>query len=295
MILRSPRRPGFTLLEVLLASALAVVLMAALYVALDVQLRLAADGRDAIDQATLTRAVVQRFETDLGSSIGPTAPVVTNSSSSSSGSSSTTPMSGMGTGTGGSTTTDSTVVMEEETETDAPAFQAGVIGESEGENRPRLTIYVARVASMQKDGESSGPAASADIRRITYWMTDGGLARQEVPLVTSTESLASTEPQLDGKDESSFVIASEVQQLMIEYWDGSAWTETWDGREPGADGKTPKGPPAAIRIRFWIKVPGPEIGEFVDKEFRHTIAVRSAPGPAVPETPAADPATGSGQ
>ena len=40
MRLQTARRSGFTLLEVLLASALAVVLMAALYVALDVQLRL---------------------------------------------------------------------------------------------------------------------------------------------------------------------------------------------------------------------------------------------------------------
>ena len=44
---RTARRGGFTLLEVLLASSLAIVLMAALYVALDVQLRLAAEGRDA--------------------------------------------------------------------------------------------------------------------------------------------------------------------------------------------------------------------------------------------------------
>ena len=56
------RRGGFTLLEVLLASALAVILMAALYVALDVQLRLADAGRESIEQATLTRAIVQLRE-----------------------------------------------------------------------------------------------------------------------------------------------------------------------------------------------------------------------------------------
>src|SRR5947209_8813225 len=73
------RRGGFTLLEVLLASALAVILMAALYVALDVQLRLAEAGRQSIEQATLTRAVVQRLENDLSSGVGPVAPPIDNS------------------------------------------------------------------------------------------------------------------------------------------------------------------------------------------------------------------------
>jgi hypothetical protein len=47
-----------------------------------------------------------------------------------------------------------------------------------------------------------------------------------------------------------------------------------------SDGVTLKGPPMAIRIRFWLNVPGPEPGEQIEKEFRHTIAIRSAPGPA---------------
>ena len=67
-------RPAFTLLEVLLASALAVILMAALYVALDVQLKLADAGREAIEQATVSRAIVHRFETDLSGCLGPVAP-----------------------------------------------------------------------------------------------------------------------------------------------------------------------------------------------------------------------------
>jgi len=296
MIRQRNRRAGFTLLEVLLASALALVLMAALYVALDVQLRLAAAGRDAIDEATLTRAIVQRFENDLANSIGPVAPAVGNLGGSTTGSTtggSTTGTTGTGTGTGttgtttgtGTSTTGTAVV--ETAMSDAPMFQAGVIGESDGENRPRLTVFVARVAAMQKAGEESADAAiPSDIRRVTYWMTDKGLARQEIPWVTSQELLSSTQPSFQSnEDEGSFVIAEEVSQLVIEYWDGSAWSETWDGREKLDDGKTLKGPPMAIRVRVWLKLPGPEPGETIEKEFRHTIAIRGAPGPAVSVAP----------
>jgi Tfp pilus assembly protein PilV len=282
-MMQSPRfrREGFTLLEVLLASALAIVLMAALYVALDVQLRLAADGREAIEQATVTRALVQRFDNDVAGIIGPVAPPV-GKAGSTTGSTGTT-------ATGAATTDPAAggAVMEAVTQSTTIQFQAGVIGESDGENRPRLTMFVAKVAGLARSADESGEMPNpADMRRVTYWMTDGGLARQELPWLTSDRLHTSTEPDIeDGKEERDYVIADEVIRLAFEYWDGSAWSETWDGRTLNSDGQTLKGPPVAIRVRFWINVPGPEPGEMVEKEFRHTIAVRSAPGPA---TAAAD-------
>jgi hypothetical protein len=293
------RREGFTLLEVLLASALAMVLMAALYVALDVQLRLAADGREAIEQATVTRAIVHRFDNDASGIMGPVAPALGKGSSSAGASgtggtgmgTSGTGMgtSGMGTsgtsGMGAGATTDPTTgeaVMEMTTMSTALQFQAGVIGETDGENRSRLTMFVTKVAGQAKNADESGEAPNAaDIRRVTYWMTEWGLARQEMPWVTSENLQLSTEPEIeDGKEERDYVIAEEVTKFMVEYWDGSTWAETWDGRTMGSDGRTLMGPPMAIRIRFWLNVPGPERGETVEKEFRHTISIRSAPGPA---------------
>ena len=73
------------------------------------------------------------------------------------------------------------------------------------------------------------------------------------------------------------MIAEEVTQVQFEYWDGTAWADTWDGRQTNADGVTLKGPPMAIRVRFWLKVPGANPGETVEKEFRHTIARRWPP------------------
>jgi len=171
--------------------------------------------------------------------------------------------------------------------TDTITLQAGVIGQSD-----RMTIYTARVASLaHSDGSGEAPTP-ADARRITYWLAAGGLARQELPWVTSDQAAPSADPVMeDGKEEKDYVIAEEVTQLMFEYWDGSAWQEAWDGRQAGSDGKSILGPPMAIRVRFWLRVPGTEPGEMVEREFRHTIAVRAAPGPAVPDTTT----TGTGQ
>ena len=86
-------------------------------------------------------------------------------------------------------------------------------------------------------------------------MTDKGLARQELPWVTSQQVQNSTDPDIeDGKEEKDYVIAEEVTRVQFEYWDGSAFQEAWDGRETNADGKTLKGPPMAIRVHFWLRV-----------------------------------------
>ena len=192
---------------------------------------------------------------------------------------------GGATGGGAATGSDTGVIVEEVTSDTIP-FTAGVIGTGD-----QLTIYAARVAGIGKDVDDSGEKPNAaDARRVTYWMTDKGLARQELPWVTSQQAQNSTDPDIeDGKEERDYVIAEEVTRVQFEYWDGSAWQETWDGRDTNADGKTLKGPPMAIRVRFWLRLPGVNPGETVEKEFRHTIAIRAAAGPATADTTATPP------
>jgi len=269
MRLRTVRRTGFTLLEVLLASALAVVLMAALYVALDVQLRLASSGRDLIEQATLERAVTQRLEHDLVMVLGPVAPIVSSTSSSTTTTTGTSGASG--------TTSSDPVITDATSTTDTIPFQAGVMGDS-----TVLTVFVSR--STKTD------SGQADIRRISYWVTDKGLSRQEIPYVTSEQVASSQEPVVEqGKEASDYAIADEITQVQFEYWDtaSAAWTDTWDGSTLGPDGKTPQGPPAAIRVHFWVNVPG----QSQTKEIRHTIAIRAASGPATSDADAASSTT----
>ena len=58
------RRSGFTLLEVVLATGIAVMLLGGLYVAVDMQLRLAQESRDVVQESTLSRALFDRMDND---------------------------------------------------------------------------------------------------------------------------------------------------------------------------------------------------------------------------------------
>src|SRR5438132_792583 len=68
------RRRGFTLLEMLLATFVSVLLMGALYVAMDVQIRHARAGRDVIEQSTLARALKARITNEIMKCVTTVAP-----------------------------------------------------------------------------------------------------------------------------------------------------------------------------------------------------------------------------
>src|SRR5207245_205253 len=70
----SRRRPAFTLLEILIATAVSVLLMGALYMAINVQLRHAQIGREVVEESLLARALLTRIDTDIRLSLGPPAP-----------------------------------------------------------------------------------------------------------------------------------------------------------------------------------------------------------------------------
>src|SRR5262249_39008499 len=82
------RRQGYTLLEILVASAIGVMLLGALYVALDVQLGLTRAGREAVNTSAVARGLLERISSDVSLSLGP-IPVQTSSSNSSAGGSQT--------------------------------------------------------------------------------------------------------------------------------------------------------------------------------------------------------------
>ncbi|HVS36000.1 MAG TPA: prepilin-type N-terminal cleavage/methylation domain-containing protein [Gemmataceae bacterium] len=63
-------RRGFTLLEVVIALAVAAILVGALYVAVDLQLRYAQMSRDTIQNSTLERAVLAGMDADAAQVVG---------------------------------------------------------------------------------------------------------------------------------------------------------------------------------------------------------------------------------
>jgi prepilin-type N-terminal cleavage/methylation domain-containing protein len=292
----TPRR-GFTLLEVLLAATIGVLLMGALYVAVDIQVRNAQAGRDLVEQSALGRALLARISADIAPCIGQVDPSRFKSSGSSAASGggtattatvatspTTTPSSGTTSSTTSSTTTGSTTGTPTTT-TSSPTsstFTFAVQGDSS-----TLTLYVSLLPRDvdQQPGTMAANSADAapinsDVRRISYWLAGGsdgqGLARQELVLATSDD--ASTLPP-NIPDEASFILAPEVKTLTFSYFDGTDWQDSWDGSQPGSDGMTPIGPPLAIAITIGIAPPSSDSGAGAApklKTYRHVVAIPTA-------------------
>jgi prepilin-type N-terminal cleavage/methylation domain-containing protein len=291
-------RAGYTLLEVLLASVLAVILLAALYATLDVTLLQMDIGRELVAGNNLNRAVVNRMGADLSGVLGPLPPKSGGGTSSTSPSTSTpsatTPESGgssaptTGTGTGTSTTDPTSGIEGDTTSPDAQAVfaadvpvQAGLIGTEQ-----QFTVFMSRVPESLVNPEVAVDPTlilPGDQRRITYYLaSDGsGLCRQVRPWVTADGVRNSTDP--DYSTEAIDLIAPEVKDVTFEYLDATTgeYLTSWDGSTPGADGVTPTGPPRAIRVTFVLESPG---GGTTPKQIQHVFPVRAAVGTYVPPT-----------
>jgi prepilin-type N-terminal cleavage/methylation domain-containing protein len=304
---RDSRRRGYTLLEILVASAIAVLLMAALYVVVELQLRHAQAGREVIEQSTLVRALMSRVTGDINSCIGPAMPASSSSSSgqaagttagagtggtgstgstSSSGGASGSNASGSGSSSGSTNSTPSS------SSTVNSSVQVNLIQGDAGQ----LTLTVSqwpRELNLSPEATADVQPIVSDLRRITYWLAGGegnalGLARQEMKLVTSDDASTLIPPNIP--DEAAHVIAEEVKSLTFSYFDGSQWQDTWDSTQPGADGATPKGPPLAIAIIIGIPAPGADRTNNGNlKQYRHVVAIPSANGATQPNTTTTSP------
>jgi hypothetical protein len=274
-------------LEVLLASAIGVLLMGALYVAVDVQLRHAQAGRDVIEQSNLARNLVNRIAGDIRLSVGPTIPAPSKSSG---GSASSPAAGGTGTGSPGASPaiSSSSPATSPSSGTGAVQFNLGVQGDA---NRLILSISrVPRELNFIPDADNGGQPAVSDLRRISYWLAGSsdaprGLAWQEVKVVTSDDAMAAVPP--DVPDDSFQIIAEEVKSLTFSYFDGTSWQDSWDGTAPGADGSTPLGPPLAVAITIGIATPGSGNRSPNDqplKTYRHVVAIPTANGATQPST-----------
>jgi hypothetical protein len=288
-------RPAYTLLEVLLASAIGVMVMGALYVIVDVQFRHTQSGRTAIEQSTLVRALLTRIGNDISNQAAPVIPPLSSGSgggsgggaagtagagaSSTAGASSGTGATGTGStsGTGASNTSSSTT--QSSTTTTTP-FNLGVQGTS--------NVLILSLTKFPREVNVPMNALTtpvlplvSDERRISYWLAGDagsplGLARQELKQVTSDDANI-TPPSVP--DEAAYVIAEEVKSLTFQYFDGTSWQDTWDGTQPGADGSTPMGPPLAIAITLGVAEPGNDAGGQPNlKLYRHVVSIMTANG-----------------
>lgn len=284
-------RRGFTLLEVLLASLIAVFLLGGLYVAFDVTLRQTNEARDGVASSNLSRAVFNKMSLDLASTLSPLPPKSGGNSSSTSSDGSTTSSDGSTMSTDGSTTTATTTDDTTDTSSAASAdipFQAGVIG-----SQTQLTIFMSRVPLALGDANTfsqviaqttDGSTAGSDLLRVTYWLNSSGsgLCRQERQWVTADGIRNSTDPDLS--DETGDTIADEVTELSFEYFDGSTgeWLTEWDGSTAGPDGVTPTGPPRAIRVTMTLQIPSSRGEQPTTRTVTQVLPIRTAAGLSTP-------------
>jgi len=267
-----------------------MLLLGALYVAVDMQLRFAQNSRDLVEESTLARAILARIDSDASQVVGLSDPgrfrvaAGADALSDPTATSPTTPTTaaapttaastaGMTTGASSSSASPSTSTTAGGTSTNI-VLPLGVQGDSE-----TLHLYVSRVPrELYLNINIDAPPVVSDLRRVSYWLPGGqdsptGLARQEVLLVTSDDALQNLPPGID--IESSYVIAEEVRSLIFQYFDGTNWQDTWDSTVPGADGVTPIGSPRAIAVTVGVARPGAN-GNV--KIYRHVIAITSANG-----------------
>ena len=302
MLHRGCRRHGFTLLEVILATTIAVLLLGALYVAVDMELGYAQMSRDEVEESTLARSILARMDDDAshvvglcdparfrpqdtsnasggqGMNNGSAAAQATGANQTANSGQSTGQNTATGSGTGSSTDSGTTTNV---------VLPLGVMGDSQ-----TLHLYVSNLPreiyssgfSFTSNDDSNTPPVSSDLRRISYWLvgggdSPGGLARQEVPLATSDDALQNLPPGVD--NETSFIIADEVRDLSFQYWDGNEWQDSWDSTEMGPDGLTPLGSPLAIGVTIAIaapRAPGAPAGQETVKTYHHLLFVPSANG-----------------
>jgi len=300
-------RPGYTLLEILVATVISLLLMSALYVAFDVTLSQTDIGRGVVAESDFGRAVFNRMNLDLTLPVGPLPPksgggiddeadttTMPSTTSSTSGTTTGSTTTGTTSSTDTATTTDTASADAQSTVAASIPLQAGVVGTSN-----QLTMFVSKLPGWLTDrsGVDTGDQQTvSDLRRITYYIHSSGkgLCRQEREWVTADGVQNSSEP--DRSTEADDLIAPEVSTMNLEYADGTGWASTWDGSYPSTDGTSTLGPPRAIRVTLTLDLPD-NTGKTVQKQIQQVFAVRAAVGlapPPEPATPAAPAATTGG-
>jgi hypothetical protein len=280
-------------MEVLLAATLGAILMAALYAAVHIQLHSTKVGRDKVERSALARTLLSSMAHDISPNLGPLSPTNFRTGGGAAGagggagggaaqaggaSSSSSSSSSSGQNMSGSSGVGSSPMLPAASLSGPVTFNLGVQGDQN-----RLVLYVSRVPREVNVPANSPEAAQlplvSDLRRVTYWRTDGGLCRQEIKVATTEDAV--TYPPADIPNDPSLVIAEEVKGLNFEYWDGTAWQESWDGTVLGSDGQTPIGPPIAIAITIEIVVPSEDAEDKAEPKllkYRHVVPIRTANG-----------------
>ncbi|UUO04481.1 prepilin-type N-terminal cleavage/methylation domain-containing protein [Blastopirellula sp. J2-11] len=254
------RRRGLSLLELMVASAIAVVLMAAVSAAIHMYSRAVDIGRTNVEEAQLGRAVMKLMEEDLRNCIWKNEIDFSSVEALASGSAS----SAASSLTGGAITSDISSTLDSTTETDAslnttdlaassvPAMQIGLYGNAtelqfDMSRLPRVDEYDPEYVGFRSQKLADKPS---DVKTVTYYLLIPGSAYQgtvgdsadrtveQSGLVRRVLDRSVTQWALENGDTEQLdataeIIAPEVCFLNFRYFDGYEWYEEWDSSAMG--------------------------------------------------------------
>lgn len=299
---RRMRRNGYTLLEVLIALALGMVLLGAVYASLSLYWKYSVAGQDEAREALLARQILRAIEIDLRSVVYHAGSSSSTSSSSTSGSStnSSSTSSGKSTATTGSTTGSSSgstpssgsSSTSSSSSTDPNATQtspddaltqssSGLFG-----NTNTLLVHVSKPSRTEMYGSmatgQAGGGRMSDLQSVAYFVNGQGagalqgavsspglcrmagdrLLMQMADQVGNTAAMAAN----------TRLLAPEVASISFYYYDGTTWQVTWDS---GTLGALPK----AVEIVLELipannkKQATPQIGSAENHVYRLIVAI----------------------
>ncbi len=267
-----PNRRAFTLLEVILAMALAVIVIGAIGTAVHVNLRAFDSGRRDVEEARLAHALLRRIADDIRGAVQYDPQLAEEILKAATSGSST------------SSAIEDAVRAAEEAGVDSASAEqlasavsqyasnlaesttlppvAGLYG-----NRYELQVDVSRLPRIDQLGQSiiltaDGTSVDrvSDMKTVTYYVvglggavggpslggTQAGLIRRE--LDRAVTAFAAETGSLYNIDLNLSPIAPEVVGIEFWYTDGSQWYEYWDSVER-------QGLPVAIEVTLYIAQP----------------------------------------
>ncbi|HEY4259383.1 MAG TPA: hypothetical protein VGM98_04460 [Schlesneria sp.] len=233
----SNKRTAFTLLEVVLALSLAVILLGAIFTAMDQSWKMTASGREEMERSQLARALMRKIAIDIRS-IAYVPPPPTESDSTSSSTPSTTPS----TQPSGNNQAPAPADPSSTADSDTPSPRSiGIRG-----NTQRIEMHISRARrdlefSANLDGAKMHSHTS-DLRVVTYQLAMAGVsmpggAMMQGLVRTEGDRMATQLVEEKGAAPTSLslpqALAPEVGTIQFRFFDGVTWFTVWDSEESG--------------------------------------------------------------
>ena len=230
--MRVKSRRAFTLIEAVLALALAVVVLGLLSLGVNLYLRAFGAGRGDVEETQLARALLGMIADDLRSAV---------------------PYDPERSGSGASGLIGDRLQLQLDVERVAAIDPYQALLASQGGGAPvSPTSGVQTLAYYVADEMTAGSSAIESVDGIPLMLQSGasseyGLVRQRLDRAVAAH--AAEQGLFDTLDSGGELLAPEVAAIEFRYFDGTEWAEEWDTSTRG-------GLPVAVEVAIALRPPG---------------------------------------